>query len=97
MRRHLSPVALALSFREIIERQLARCDTAPKNQSTVAIITGDIIAVVQLNAQPSQRLVSHPADVKMSFALAVKVLLAQIAVPTFQQDCQETQFIFAGN
>ncbi len=30
----------------------------------------------------------------MPFALAIQILLAQIAMPAFQQDGEETQFIF---
>ena len=89
-------MALALALREIIQRELARFDPAPKHERAVAVIAGNVIAITQLNAKRGQRLVTHPANVEMPFALSVKVLLAKIAVPAFQNEGQQTQLIFAG-
>src|SRR5205085_12482225 len=96
MRRHLAPVALALAFREIVDRQLPRCDTAAEHQSAVAIISGDEIAIAQLNAESGECLMPHSADMEMSFALPIQALLAKITVPALQHERQKPQFLFLG-
>ena len=94
MRRHLAAVALAGALREIIERQFARSDAAAEDERAIAVIAGDVIAIPQLHAEGGERFVAHPGNVKMPFALAIQILLAQIAMPALEQDGQEAQFIF---
>ena len=94
MRRHLAPVTLAFALREIIERQFARLDSAAQHQRTVAVIRHDVIAVDHRDAERSEPFMTHPGNVEMTFALAIQVLLAQIAVPALEQDRKQTQFIF---
>src|SRR5947209_1571964 len=95
MRRHLAPVALPFPLREIIERQFARRDAAPENEPAIAIIGDDIIALRHGYAECGQPFMSHSRNVEMSFALAIEILLAQIAVPALQQDREQAQFVFS--
>ena len=37
---------------------------------------------------------AHAGNVEVPFALAIQVLLAQIAVPAFEQDGEKAEFIF---
>ena len=94
MRRHLPPVALAFAFGEVIERELARSDPAAENEPTIAVVRRDEIAIDHGEAERGQPFMAHAGNVKVTFALAIQILLAQIAVPAFEQDREQTQFIF---
>src|SRR5205085_12493681 len=94
MRRHLAPVTLSFALRKIIERQFARLDSAAQHQRPIAVIRHDVIAFDHRDAERSEPFMTHPGNVEMAFALAIQVLLAQIAVPALEQDRKETQFIF---
>jgi len=94
MGRHLAAVTLPFAFREIIQGQLAGCDPATENESPVPIIGNDLIAFDHRDADRGQPLMSHPGNVKMTLALAIQVLLAEIAMATLQQDRKQTQFVF---
>jgi hypothetical protein len=94
MGRHLPSVALPRPFREVIDRQLARSDPTTEHERAIAIITGDVIAILQLHAERSQGLMAHPGNVEMSFALTIQILLAQVAVPALEKDREKAQLIF---
>src|SRR4051794_30724502 len=93
MRRHLAAVALASALREIVYRELARCDPAPEHERAIAIIPRDVIPVAQLHAERGERLVAHAADVEMSLALAIQILLTEIAMPTLENNREEAKLI----
>jgi hypothetical protein len=94
MRRHLPPVALAFSLGEIIKRQLARGDTAAEHQRAVPVVRNDIIAFLHRDPERGQSLVAHARNVKMTFALAIQILFAKIAMPAFQEERKEAQLVF---
>jgi hypothetical protein len=94
MRRHLAAVTLAFALRKIIERQLARRDPAPEHERAVAVIRHDEIALDHRDPERRQTLVPHSRNVKMPFALAIQVLLAQIGMPALEYDCEKAQLIF---
>src|SRR5213592_332437 len=91
MRWHLTTVAFSFRLREIIDRQLPRTHPATEDQSTIAIVRDDVIVLLHLNRNGSQPFVPHAGDMKMAFALAIEILLAQIAVPALEQGGQESQ------
>src|SRR6185437_13032211 len=82
------------ALREIIQGQLARSDAAPENERAVAIIRHDIIAFDHRHTKRSETFVAHSRNVEMSFALAIQILFAQIAVPALEQDREQTEFLF---
>ena len=94
MRRHLPAVALPFALREIIERQLARGHAAAEDERAVAIIPHDVIARLGLERNRRERFVPHAGNVEMPFALAIQILFAQIAMPAFEQNGEETKFVF---
>ena len=94
MRRHLSAVALPFALGEIIERQLARSHAAAEDERAVAIITADVITRLGRKRNGRERFVPHARNVEMALALAIEILLAQIAMPAFEQNGEETQFFF---
>jgi hypothetical protein len=87
-------MALAFPLREIIERQLARGDPAAQHQRAVPVIRHDLIALDHRHAKRRESFVAHSGNVKMPFALAIQILLAQIAMPALEQDREQTQFVF---
>src|SRR2546423_694651 len=91
---HLAAVTLAFPLREIIQGQLARSDAAAEDEGAIPIIRHDIIAIDQGDAERRETFVAHSGNVEMSFALAIEILLAQIAVPALEQDREQTQFLF---
>jgi len=68
--------------------------TLGENKRAVAIITADIIVRLGLKRNRSQRFMSHPRDMKMSLALTIEILLAQITVPALEQNREEAKFVF---
>jgi hypothetical protein len=94
MRRHLPPVALTFALREIIQRQLARRDSATQDDAAVPIIRDNVIAFLHRNAERGQAFVAHPGHMKMTFPLAIEILLAQIAMPALQESGEKAQLIF---
>src|SRR6478735_4317425 len=94
MRRHLPTVTFTLRLCEIIDRQLPRTHPATEDQSTIAIVRDDVIVALHLDRNRGQPFVPHAGDMKMTFALAVEMLLAQIAMPALEQDRQKSQFFF---
>ena len=94
MRRHLAPVALSFALRKIIERQLAGRDAPAQDNAAVAVVRDNVIAFLHRHAERRQPFMSHSGNVEMSFALAIQILLAQIAMPAFEQDREQAQFIF---
>src|SRR5207247_11128478 len=82
MRRHLAPTAPGVSLGEIFESQLARRHAASEHESAVAIIRNDVIAGFHLHGYCRQRLLTHSGNVKMSLALPMSILLAQITRAT---------------
>ena len=91
MRRHLPTVTFALRLCKIIDRQLPRTHTATEDQSTIAVVRDDVIISLHLNRNRGQPFVPHTGNMKMAFALAIKILLAQIAMPALEQDGQKSQ------
>src|SRR5262249_11149490 len=94
MRRHLPSVALPVALREIIESQLGRSYSAAKDKSAVSIIAANVIARLRCDGNGSERFVPHSGDVKMAFALTVKTLFPQIAVPAFKENREKAKFVF---
>ena len=94
MRRHLPSVALAFALREIIERQFARRDSAAEDQGAVAVIGTDVVALDHRDPERRQPLVAHAGHVEMPFALAIQILLAQITMPTLEENGEEAQLVF---
>lgn len=86
-------MTLTSALRKIVEREFARLDAATEHERAIPIITADVIPIAQLNPKRGERLVPHPGNVKVTFALAIKILLAQIAVPALEDDREQTQFI----
>jgi hypothetical protein len=91
MRRHLPSVTFTLRLCEIIDRQLPRTDAATEDQSAIAIVRDDVIVLLHLNRNGGQPFVPHAGDMEMAFALAIEILLAQIAMPALKQDGQQSQ------
>ena len=87
-------MTLPFALREIIERQLARLDAPTEDDAPIAIIRDNVIAFDHGDAQSGQPLVAHSGNMEVSFALAIQILFAQIAMPAFEQDGEEAQFIF---
>ena len=96
MRRHLPAVTLTFALREVIERQFRRGNTATENERAIAIITADVVARLRLNGNGGERLMAHAGNVKVALALAVEILLAQIAMPALEQDRKESEFLLLG-
>ena len=94
MRRHLPAAAAGIALGEIFETELTRRHAAAQNQTAIAIIWNDIIIGLHLDRDRRQRFVPHSGNMKMSFALAVQILLAQICMPAFKNDRQQSQLIF---
>ena len=94
MRRHLPPVALSFPLREIIQRQFARRDSAAEHQPAVAVVRANVIAFHHRQAERRQTFVAHAGNMKMTFALTIQILLAQIAMPAFQEKGEKAQLIF---
>ena len=94
VRRHLPAVALPFALREIIERQLARSHAAAEHERAIAIISADVVARLGRKRNRRERFVSHARDMEMTFALAIEILFPQIAVPAFEQNGEETKFVF---
>jgi hypothetical protein len=94
MRRHLPAVALTLSLREVIQRELARGDAAAEDQRAIAVVRDRVITVDHCYAKGRQTFMAHAGNVEMAFALAIQILLAQIPVPALEQDREKTQLIF---
>ena len=86
MRRHLSPVTFALSLREIIDGQLPRADATTEHQRAIAIEGDNVIILLHLNGNGSERFVPHARNVKVALALAIEILLAQITMPALEQN-----------
>ena len=89
-------VTLAFPLREIIQGQLARGDSAAKNERAVAIIGNDIIAVDHRHTERRETFVAHAGNMKMALSLPIQILFAQITVPALEDDREQTQFIFFG-
>src|SRR5438067_6283419 len=96
MRRHLSSVAFAFGLREIINGQLPRADSTTEYQRAIAIEGDNVIILLHLNGNGSERFVAHPRNVKVAFALAIEILLAQVTMPALKQNRSESQFLFPG-
>ena len=86
MRRHLSPVTFTLGLREIIDGQLPRADSTTEHQRAIAIEGDNVIILPHLNGNGGERFVPHPGNVKVPFALAIEILLPQIAMPALDQN-----------
>ncbi len=93
MRRHLPAVALSFALREIIERQVARGHAAPEHECAIAVVAADVIVLLGRKRNRGERFVAHAGDMEMAFALAVEILLAQIAVPAFEEQSEEAEFV----
>ena len=93
VRRHHSPAAAGVSFREVFQTQLA-CGHAPaQHQAAIAIVRDNVIVRLHLDGNGRERFVAHARDMEMALALAIQVLLAQIRVPALEHDRKKTQFI----
>ena len=86
MGRHLPPAAAGVAFGKIFQAELTRGHAAPKHEPTVAIIRNDIIIGLHLDRDRRQRFMAHPKDVKMSFALTIQILFAEIRVSALQNN-----------
>src|SRR5205823_4905446 len=91
MRRHLPAVTFTLGLCEIIDRQLPRTHPATEDQSAIAIVRDDVVVALHLNRNGGQSFMPHPGNMKMAFALAIEILLAQITMPALKQDGQKSQ------
>ena len=87
-------MALTFALGKIIERQLGRAYPTAEDERAVAIIAADVIVRLGRERDRGQRFVPHPGDVKMTLALAIETLFAQIAVPAFEQNGEEAKFVF---
>src|SRR5204862_8008652 len=67
---------------------------AAENQRAITVIRNEKIALNHGDAERRKSLMAHPRNVEMSFALAIQILLAQIAVPPLEHAREETKFIF---
>ena len=86
MRRHLPSVAFAFGLREIIDGQLPRADSTTEYQCAIAVEGNNVIILLHLNGNGSERFVAHPRNVKVTFALAIEILLAQVTMPALKQN-----------
>ena len=67
---------------------------AAKHQPAIAIIRNDVIIRLHLNGNGGKRFVTHSGDMKVAFALAIQILLAQIGMPALKHDREKAQLIF---
>ena len=58
--------------------------SAPENKSAVAIIRYDVIVRFHLDRDRRERLVAHSGNMKMSFALTIQILFAQVRMAALQ-------------
>src|SRR6266511_6154036 len=86
VRRHLPAAASGVALCKIFESELARRHSAPKNKTAVAIIRDDVVVRFHLNRDCSERLMAHSGNMKMSLALTIQILFAQVLMATLQ-DC----------
>ena len=93
MGRHLPAAAAGVALGKIFQGQIARRHAPAQNQAAIAIVGDDIIVRLHLHRNRRQRLVAHSGNVKMSFALAIKILLAQIGVAALQHQPEKPQFV----
>ena len=84
MRRHLTAAAAGIALSEIFQTELTRRHAAPQNQTPIAIVWHDVIVRLHLDRDRRQRLVTHSGNMKVTFALTIQILLAQVCVATFQ-------------
>ena len=86
MRWHLPPVAFTFCLGEIIDGQLPRADATTEHQCAIAIEGDNVIILLHLNGNGGERFVPHSRNVKVPFALAIEILLAQITMPALEQN-----------
>ncbi len=94
MRRHHAAAAARGALGKIFERELFRRHAATKNQTAIAIIRNDVIVRLHLHGNSSERFVTHPGNVKVTFALTIQILLSQIRVPALQNRFEKPKLIF---
>ena len=92
MRRHLPPPAAGVEFGKVFQAKLMCRHTAAEDETAITIIRNNIIVRFHLDRNRSQRFMAHSRDVKMSFALAIQILLAQIGVAALQNYFEEPKF-----
>src|ERR1051325_6499324 len=96
MRRHLPAAASGVAFGEVFPPELTRGHAAPEREAAIAIVGHQIIVRLGLNRNGSERFVAHARHMKMAFALAIEVLLAQIGVPALEHQTKKAQLVFLG-
>ena len=84
VRRHLPAAASGVALCKIFEPELARRHSAPKNKTAVAIIRHDVVVRFHLDRDRRKRLMAHSGNVKMSLALTIQILFAQVRMATLQ-------------
>src|SRR6059058_839886 len=76
----------AFGLREIINGQLSRADSTTEYQCAITVEGNNVIILLHLNGNGSERFVAHPGNVKVTFALAIEILLAQVTMPALKQN-----------
>ena len=94
MRRHHPTATARFAFGKIFERELSRGHSAAEDQTAVAIKRNDVIVQFHLNGDGGERFMPHAGNVKMTFALSIQILLAQIGMPALEHDREKAQLIF---
>ena len=93
MRRHHATAAAGIALRKIFEPEFPRRHSTTEHKSTIAIVRNDVIVRFHLHGNGCERFVSHPGNVKMTFALTIQILLAQVGVTTFEHDGEESKLV----
>jgi hypothetical protein len=93
MRRHHPTAAPGFALGKIFEPKLTHRYAAPEDQSAVTIKRNNVIIRFHLDGDCGERFMTHSRRVKMTLALPIQTLLAQIGMPALKHERQETQLI----
>ena len=89
MGRHLPAVRRRIALRHVVEGELLGGHAAAEDEAAVAVVGREIIVGLKLARDCGESLVAAARHVEVPLALAVEVLLAQVAMAALEDGEQQ--------